>query len=108
MKERRLKTRSGETITLFQADEGFWCCPVCGSPEFNDPPYLDEGTPSFEMCSCGFEFGFDDDPGASKEAVDGVVNNWARWRTKIIEATPMSSIRYDRLRTNLRNIGVEI
>ena len=108
MKERQVTTRSGESITLFQADGGFWCCPVCGSPEFNEPPYLDNGAPSYEMCSCGFEFGFDDDPGASKDSVDGVVNNWERWRSKIIQVTEISSIGNDQLRANLRNIGVEI
>jgi hypothetical protein len=42
------------------------------------------------MGSCGFEFGFDDEPGASKDAVGGVVNNWERWRSKIIQATEIS------------------
>jgi len=61
-------------------------CPCCGYPELDRPPYermglppwLDHGLPpyherygfaSFDCCSCcGFEFGFDDDPGASATA----------------------------------------
>ena len=55
-------------------------CPVCGTHElvchpYRDydgtippdakPPYEDSlGAPSYEVCSrCGFEFGFDDNPG---------------------------------------------
>lgn len=61
-------------------------CPVCGFPGLSvrpyadwpglplpqgaAPPYQDQfGSPSFEICpSCGFEFGFDDHPGASGSA----------------------------------------
>ena len=35
-------------------------CPVCGYPDLNEPPYLDNN-PSYEICNCcGFEFGYDD------------------------------------------------
>ena len=100
--------RSGESTSLFQTNEGFWCCPVCGSPEFKEPPYLEDGAPSFEICGCGFEFGFDDDPGASKDAVNGVVNNWGRWRSKITGSIPKGSSKYEKLKANLSNIGVAI
>src|SRR5215510_1167854 len=61
-------------------------CPCCGYSELGCPPYermglppwLDHGvppyqqrygSPSYDCCSCcGFEFGFDDDPGASATA----------------------------------------
>ena len=104
----QLKMRSGESAVLYQTDEGIWCCPVCGSPEFTQPPYFEDGAPSFEMCSCGFEFGFDDDPGASKEAVEGVVNNWVRWRENITKYLPKPSNKYEQIKINLKNIGLEI
>jgi len=53
---------SGEVIVLHQADTGLWLCPVCGRESFAEPPYADDGSPSFEMCECGLEFGFDDSP----------------------------------------------
>lgn len=39
-------------------------------PRHAAPPYQEQfGPPSFEICpSCGFEFGFDDHPGASGSA----------------------------------------
>lgn len=62
-------------------------CPVCGFPGLSIPPYYGDwpglplpesavppyqdqfGPPSFEICSsCGFQFGFDDHPGASGSA----------------------------------------
>src|SRR5262245_11585155 len=64
----------------------FFVCPCCGYPEIADPPYermglppwLDHGLPpyaqrygfpSYECCPCcGFEYGFDDDPGGSAAA----------------------------------------
>lgn len=42
-------------------------CLVCGWDGLNKEPYLGSGdVPSFETCpSCGFEYGFDDNPSAS-------------------------------------------
>jgi hypothetical protein len=60
------------------------------------------------MCGCGFEFGFDDDPGASEEAVEGVVNNWERWRRKITASLLPTSNKYEQVKANLKNIGVEL
>ena len=58
-------------------------CPCCGYPDLEmpayenlgQPPWFDHGSPpychrygaaSYDVCSCcGFEYGFDDDPGAS-------------------------------------------
>ena len=35
-------------------------CPVCGFNGLKDPPYDQQGVPSYEICPCcGFEFGFD-------------------------------------------------
>ena len=69
-------------------------CPVCGSDELSTPPYENWPPPagvalappysstlggaSFEICpNCGFEFGYDDDAGAS-----GVSRSFEQWRTQ--------------------------
>lgn len=97
-----------ETFSIFQTDEGSYCCPVCGSDEFELPPYDEAGSPSFEMCSCGFEFGFDDSPLASAEAVEGVQANWKRWRKKLIEGASRNSESLAELECQLRNIRVRL
>ncbi|MGG5737376.1 hypothetical protein [Bacillus cereus group sp. IBL03679] len=36
-------------------------CLVCGFNELLEPPYDEDGDPSYEICPCcGFQFGFDD------------------------------------------------
>ena len=72
--------------TRMQITTRNYVCPCCGYPEIGSPPYermglppwADHGSPpysqrygfpSFECCACcGFEYGFDDDPGASATA----------------------------------------
>jgi hypothetical protein len=76
--------KDGSSAFLYESDSGLWACPVCGSVELEQAPYIDDGAASFEMCSCGFEFGFDDDPGASAQAVSSVQENWTRWRARFL------------------------
>ncbi|MCX6952662.1 MAG: hypothetical protein NTV51_10935 [Verrucomicrobia bacterium] len=97
-----------ETFTIVQADGGCYCCPVCGVAGLAIAPYAEDGGASFEMCECGFEFGFDDTPLASPEAVDGVRANWKRWRRKVIDAASTSSASLDRLERQLKNIGIRL
>jgi hypothetical protein len=36
-------------------------CPVCGYPELDEPPYLENEAGSYNICPCCYvEFGFDD------------------------------------------------
>jgi hypothetical protein len=71
-------------------------CPSCGWPGLNAPPYeklttlpvnrelpppycQHWGAPSYEVCPCcGFEYGFDDDPGASEPgfSFDQYLDEW--------------------------------
>jgi hypothetical protein len=106
MKSQTVQWRTGESITLFKAPDGKWCCPVCGSPELAEAPYNSDGGASFEMCSCGFEFGFDDDPGASAQALPTVAANLERWRAGVMFKNRAWSERIEALRAQLRNIGV--
>ena len=108
MKQQHCVTDEGEHFVIFQNDDGVYLCPVCGSPEFNEPPYYTDGQASFQMCSCGFEFGFDDSALASDEALEGVVPNWDRWRLKVIERNKHSKASLMKLETNLKTIGVRL
>ena len=62
-------------------------------------------SPSFEMCECGFEFGFDDSPLASSEAVEGIEANWIRWRRPLIETATRSPSEFAALEQRLLRIG---
>ena len=106
MKTQTITTRTGESLTLYQADDGRWCCPACGSAELDQPAYLEDGGASFQMCSCGFEFGFDDDPGASVQALPTVTENLERWRLGLIEKHRNSAAQFAGLRAQLEAIGV--
>jgi len=101
-------TKEGEYFSLLQNEEGVYLCPVCGSPEFDEPPYTHNGEPSFNLCSCGFEFGFDDSPLASSEAVQGIVDNWDRFRLIVIENGSKSKEDLLVLEFNLANIGYKL
>jgi hypothetical protein len=96
---------SGEVFVLHQAESGVYLCPVCGSESFVEPPYFDDGSASFEMCDCGFEFGFDDSPIASSEAVEGIEANWIRWRRRLIDAATRSPTEFAALEQSLLRIG---
>ncbi len=91
-----------------QNDEGAYICPVCGSPEFEEPPYDQDGLASFQMCSCGFEYGYDDSNLASKEALENIVPNWDRWRLKVIEKNKCSKSKLQNLERNLKSIGYKL
>jgi hypothetical protein len=96
----------GESFLLRRTELGDFCCPVCGRVEFAEPPYYTDGSASFQMCSCGFEFGFDDSPHASPEAVDGIQENWKRWRITLVEAASKSSDELNALEATLANIDI--
>ncbi len=108
MKIVRCKNKKNEIFVLFKNPGGLYCCPVCGSPEFTEAPYYEDGSASFQMCSCGFEFGYDDSPLATKEAVEGIKANWDRWRLKMIEHCAQSKSDLENLEKNLKNIGIHL
>lgn len=100
--------RDGSTAILFRGVSDLWACPVCGSVELSCPPYDLEGGGSFEMCSCGFEFGFDDDPGASAQASSSVQENWRRWRAKFLRKFKPQPEALAVVITRLKDIGVQV
>jgi len=108
MNEHHCVTQLGEHFLILQDDEGTYLCPVCGSAEFNEPPYDKNGSASFQMCSCGFEFGFDDSCLASKEALEGIVPNWDRWRLRVIEKNKSTKSSFQKLEQDLKNIGYKL
>ena len=96
---------SGEVFFLHQVESDWYLCPVCGRESFAEPPYSDDGLPSFEMCQRGFEFGFDDSPLASGDAVEGIEANWIRWRRRLIDKSVQSPSEFAELERRLRLIG---
>jgi len=60
------------------------------------------------MCSCGFEFGFDDSHLACHEAKEGVSENWDRWRIKVIENNKHTKEALTMLQVNLASIGITL
>ena len=70
-------------------------------------PYATDCAPSFEMCSCGFEFGFDDDPGASADAINSVQGNRRDWRGRLFCKLHGRPVALAELVARLRAIGVE-
>lgn len=107
MQTHKVTLRDGSLATLYQAESGLWACPICGSSELSTAPYFDSGAASFEMCSCGFEFGFDDDPNASSHAVQCVQVNWQRWRTNFLARFVGRPQAMAEVSLRLRAIGVE-
>lgn len=98
--------RDGAEATLYRSESGAWACPVCGSVELAEQPYYNGGSASFEMCSCGFEFGFDDDPGASADAVPSVAENWSRWRARFLRKLRLHPQALAQVAERLRAIGI--
>lgn len=62
MEKEIINTWNGYTIELIIDSKGFCLCPVCGEranvKEWR--PYDENGYPSQDICSCGFQFGLDD------------------------------------------------
>lgn len=108
MKTHDCVTAEGEHFQILQNLSGDYLCPVCGSPEHDEAPYDKNGLASFNMCSCGFEFGFDDSNLASNEACESVVANWDRWRFKVVERSKLSTESLQELEDNLANIGYKL
>lgn len=96
-----------ETFAIPQADDGGYLCPICGASLLS-APYHEDGGASFEMCNCGFEFGFDDSPLASQEAVEGICANWKRWRRRLIDEAALNVESLSRLESQLKKIGIRL
>ncbi len=62
MKKEIINTWNGKKVELKISSDGFCYCPVCGEKAKNKEwrPYDETGLPSYDICSCGFEYGFDD------------------------------------------------
>ncbi|MFD2206020.1 class I SAM-dependent DNA methyltransferase [Kiloniella antarctica] len=106
-KTKTIKTDTGEELILFQTLDNLWCCPACGSPELSQQPYREKGLPSFEICNCMFQIGYDDNPLTNNEAVEGIKNNWQRWRTQLLHSYQGNTDRLNELKHQLSFIGIE-
>lgn len=107
MKPIRCQTED-EAFVIYQVEDGGYCCPVCGAIGFHIPPYDTEGCASFEMCRCGFKFGYDDSPLASKDAAVGIQANWSRWRRRLIGRAAVNSETLASFEKQLKNIRIRL
>lgn len=59
-------------------DNGKCFCPVCGvkSEDSNWRPYDKDGFPTYDICECGFEYGFDD------SGIPPYEESWNNYREK--------------------------
>jgi hypothetical protein len=108
MEAHRVTLRDGTSADLYRSEFGLWACPICGSVELTEQPYYSDSSPSFAMCSCGFEFGFDDDPGASAEADPSVTANWSKWRARFLRKLQPHPQALAQVVERLRAIGVAV
>lgn len=76
-----INTWNGEKVVLTISEDGYCFCPVCGekSKEKAWRPYDADGYPSYDICYCGFEYGFDD---SGEPPYD---KSWASYREKWLE-----------------------
>ncbi len=78
MKKEVIITDKGAQIELTISSDGYCFCPVCGEKPNNKEwrPYDEFGFPSYDICTCGFEYGFDDSGEPPYE------KSWASYRQK--------------------------
>jgi hypothetical protein len=100
-----INTLNGEKIVLTISADGYCYCPVCGEKSKNMDwrPYDSEGHPSYDICSCGFEYGFDDGSEPPYE------ESWRAYRQKWLadEIKPIFGRRLNRSEKleQLKNLG---
>jgi len=54
------------------------------------------------------KFGYDDSTLAAPDAIEGLAQNWDRWRVKVIEKNRHTEEQLKRLEENLSNIGYDL
>tara|TARA_R110000850_G_scaffold180780_1_gene306243 strand:+ start:57 stop:392 length:336 start_codon:yes stop_codon:yes gene_type:complete len=98
----------GFSIPLTVTDDGYCFCPVCGYKSNNKSwrPYNTKGYPSYDICKCGFEYGYDCGPDGPLE------NDWAHYRLKWLSGEldygdSKRLCKKDKI-LRLRNIGIEV
>jgi hypothetical protein len=79
-------------------------CYVCGYPELDHPPRDENGSATFDICSCcGVEFGYED---ATEESLMRYRERWilngAKWFEEEYKPSDWN------LREQLRNIGIDL
>jgi len=97
---------SGAEIRMPISEDGYSLCPVCGEKARNKEfrPYDEEGMPSYGICSCGIEFGYECSPESTEQ-------DWVSYREKWIQ----SELEFGNSRklskseklTQLKQIGIE-
>jgi hypothetical protein len=100
-----IKAWNGEKIVLTISADGYCYCPVCGekSKDKQWRPYDSEGYPTYNICSCGFEYGFE-------EGEPPYEKSWENYRQRWLEdeATPPFGKRLSKAEKieQLKNLGL--
>jgi hypothetical protein len=98
---------NGATVLLTISPDGYCYCPVCGEKarEKDWRPYDNEGTPSYDICSCGFEYGYDD---TGEPPYD---ESWKRYRERWLNDEISTAIGKTLSKTQkieqLKNLGIK-
>ncbi|WP_282081576.1 hypothetical protein [Aquimarina algiphila] len=107
MRKEIINTWNGEKVELNISSDEYCCCPVCRrkSDDKEWRPYDKNGHPSYDICSCGFEYGFDDDGEPPYE------KSWSNYRKKwlnneIEQHFDKKMTKSEKL-VQLKNIGIE-
>ncbi len=99
--------QSGSEIKMPISNDGFALCPVCGEKSENKDfrAYDNTATPSYGICGCGIEYGYECNSDSTEE-------DWNRYRTKWLNeeldfGNSKKMIRSRKIE-QLKNIGVKI
>lgn len=81
-----------------------YVCLVCGYPGLEEPPRLENGMPSFDICECcGVQFGYED---CTEERILEYRKKWIKsegeWFSKESKPDNWS------MKQQLKNIGIKI
>lgn len=90
-------------------DENDYCfCPVCGIKVENEKwrPYDKDGLPTYDICECGFEYGFDDSGTPPYEG--GWIRYRMRWLNKELDFGDSKTKSLEKKIEQLKNIGIFI
>ena len=103
-----IDTWNKEKVILHISKSGTCFCPVCGNESNSKDwrPYNQKGVPSYDICFCGYQFGYDDDGEPPYE------KSWEAFRTKWlkgeVEIEIKPSLSLNEKREQLKNIGIVI
>jgi len=107
VKKEIIQTWNNEQVILIISDDDYCYCPVCGVKSKNKEwrPYDDRGQPSYDICSCGFQYGYNDSDEPPYEISWSIYRK--KWMNDQINETVGEKLTPAEKRKQLKNIGVQ-